>query len=164
MAFLTSNNSHRQKPKAVEMDNAWRKHHIMPRKKQLEPVPEVHRSWKATYCFMSGCGRCFCHGQGIAIDLARRALADTFAKLAPKKSLARRLLIQGFLVFEVVGGGFWHISIMYLRPRRPTMLRCTRSADRKWGRICVEPVITPGGMADIVIDVDFCAELVLRGP
>ena len=139
----------------AQLDAAWRRFHVMSKEEELEPLQDVHRSWKATVCYLYGAGRWLCRGQGITIDLARKALADTFARLAPKKSLARRLLLQGFLVFEVVGGGFFHISVMYLRPRRPTLLRCKRSPDRKWGRICIEPVITAGGVADIIIDVYF---------
>ena len=113
----------------------WKQEHVM------EPNPEVladiPADAKPTYCSEMGYGTCLCSGDGYVLRLAKDKLASRLAGLCPKGSIDRSWAKRGFLVLQI-NDAMYHISILYLRPQRPTFTKMLPNGEA-WGRRLVVP-------------------------
>ena len=114
-------------------------------------MPPLSSTFKATYCNTFGFGRCLCSGPGFRLDVARRNLSNTLCKLAPKDSQLRRLLSDGYLVFDF-DGELYHIAICQYRPKTPIFCRVVLQSDLWCGRRRIEPAFTANAHHDIMLD------------
>ena len=80
--------------------------------------------------------------------LCMRNFASAIATLSKKGSAERRLLDQALLVVKVPPF-IWHIPLMYLNPRRPTLISMEMADYLFVGRSCVRPIVVGGEIEDI---------------
>ena len=106
-----------------------------------DKLPPLPAGYAPTVCRTEGYGRCLCCGHGAVLRIAKKRLAATIARLMPAKSLERRWGKRGFVVVKL-GSSFYHLSLLYLNPRRPTFSKMDLSDDWFQGRRVVVPVST----------------------
>ena len=145
-----------------KLEDTWKFHHGFEDEEDLEDLPEVHPSFKPTMCFTMGFGRCLCTGPGKVLGLARSQFAKSICKLFPKKSVHRHWLTQGWLLVEV-GNKYYHVSLCYLKPQRPTYTRMHVPDTTFWQRRHAIPLFI-GEKPDTILDLDLIEELDLDGP
>ena len=132
---------------------AWDKHHFPTPAEELCDPPPLPAALKPTDCFVHGYGNCCCRGFGRTCYLAKRKFCASIAKLAPKKSKMKRLLMSAFLVVEIQGV-FFHLALMYLKPRRATFiqLRFESRISERLSRFSAP--LTKEATFDILMDIE----------
>ena len=147
---------------AETLEGVWKTHHGFEDEDTLPDLPQVHPSFKPTMCFTMGFGRCLCTGHGKVVGLARARFAKSICDFFPKNSPHRHWLTQGWLLVEV-GAKFYHVSLCYLKPHRPTLIRMIVPETTFWGRRHAIPLFR-GDEPDSILDVDLMFDLDLDGP
>ena len=141
---------------------AWQDSHGILSDSDVLPNSTIEEYWKPTLCCRM-CS-CVCQGDGFLKHLAAKSFTDYLLKLSPAKSQLRQWLIGGWLVIEI-DGRFFHIAIMYLRPRRPTFIRMyVVDDDSAWGRRRLEPLFLVSGWPSCATPLEFVSELALDEP
>ena len=149
---------------AEALSKVWSVEHLWREADKLPQIGELPRDYQPTLCWSEGGGECLCQGPGILWAMAKRKLMSKMASVCPAKSPARRDLQQGRYVVQLQCGHFYHISICYLNPRRPTYVRCEFRTSCSWGGAAVFPCYLLDGQLQHCTDVEAMKDLNLVEP
>ena len=131
-----------------------------------QPKIVLSQNCRPRFCYQHGMGHCLCTGDGILLRLIKRNFASALCRLCPAKTSLRSWLMDGWLVALLIEDAVYaHISLMYLRPQRPTVLRLSDHGKSKWGLTQLDVQCEGGtGFLDVCTVCDFFSDLCLDDP
>ena len=135
-------------------EKLWQEEHVLERDtgEKLDPLP---KGFATPYCLSHGYGRCLCSGPGEILRLAKANLLKALVRLFPKDSQQRGWIRRGFIVLELVQDlKLWHVSLLYLKPRRLTLTRMVKTEETYFGRPTFRPEKNANGHFHHAIDFE----------
>ena len=117
-------------------------------------MPSVSSTFKATYCYKFGAGKCVCSGSGIIHDCFRRAFNGSLTLLCPPASKERRWLLEGWVCAEVANK-FYHISDVMLSPLRVIVTKLEHKEDIDGGNaVVLQMLLDENGWPPCMMDIE----------
>ena len=142
------------------LEKAWDQHHATTASSSLSKLPELPQAYRNTRCWLHGFGRCLCTGEGELLWRMKQNFCRCICKLAPKGSALRTMLCGSSVVVRVnTSPWWWHIALMYLRPRRPTYVQLTWQQDNFLGDLTLLAADLQDEEFKLFVDVDMLAQL-----
>ena len=141
----------------------WSKEHFFTPEAEIPPVDEVPAWALPTLCHLHGEGTCICRGNGAVRLLAQKLLSRSITRHAPKGSVLRGLLLRRWIVLKIENHSL-HVGLLYLRPKRPTLLRMSLRDQTAWGYQVLDPMYLEDGRPACVSVLGAMGVLALEGP
>ncbi len=148
---------------ATVLQQSLEKSCMMRYKADLPEIGHIAEGFRPTYCFKLGASGCLCAGVGICHDIFRRKLNGLVTLICPPKTLARKLLVEGWLFVRLGESSWWHDSLQYLNPIRGTYMSVRQAESLGEDRFVLKTVLV-NNQLPMYQDVEIARDIVLDRP